>query len=163
MKNYPGFFIKLLSLILICGTLAFYQTRALSRAAVVAENEAAIEEVEAYNREVQLEIDRRKDEEAAAKENEIACQYESGDFEGTGEGYGGPITVRITIQNDVVTDIRILSHEDEDPVYYSMAEELVDRVLQVQNTNVDVISGATFSSAGILQAVDNAMEEARRK
>ena len=167
MIKYQSFITKLLSLVLICGVLYHYQSIAAARAAVAAENAAAVAEAEAYNREIAAENQRR--EAAAAGESgaagsetgaETASVYKDGTYEGTGTGYGGPITVSVTIESDVITTFEVLSHDGEDPAYYSQAEALTETVLQQQSTEVDTISGATFSSRGILEALNDAVDKA---
>lgn len=149
--KYPNFMMKLAALAAIVAVLGGYQSVASARAAAVAENEAAIEEVEAYNREIQLENARRQ---------AVETYYEDGTYEGEGKGYGGPNRVSVTLEYDVITDIRVLSHDAEDPAYFSMAEALVQQVVSGQTTDVDAVSGATFSSKGILEAINNALDKA---
>ena len=158
--KYTSFILKLAAVGIICGILYYYQGIAVTRAEIVAENEAQIAEVEAYNREIQLENARREAEAAGAAGEEISYYYQDGTFEGTGTGYGGPITVSITLEHDVLTDVQVLSHDAEDPAYYVLAEGLTSKVLAAQSTEVDAASGATFSSKGILEAIDNALAEA---
>ena len=160
--KYPGFIIKLIAVVLTGVILYHYQAVAVERAEIVAENEAKIAEVEAYNREVQLENARREAEAAAAegKEAEILYFYRDGTFEGTGNGYGGPITVSVTIEHDIITEIAVLSHDAEDPAYFSLAEGLTAKMVSAQSTDVDTVSGATFSSRGIIEAVTNALKGA---
>jgi uncharacterized protein with FMN-binding domain len=86
--------------------------------------------------------------------------YQDGLYLGTGEGYGGDITVRVTIREGRIAKLGILSAEDETPAYFSRAKTLLTTIQTAQSTNVDVISGATYSSEGILEAVNNALSQA---
>ena len=83
-----------------------------------------------------------------------------GTYAGTGRGYNGPIQVEIQLSPAGIEDIAIISHEES--VYPGTAamEELLDAVLETGATDVDVVSGATFSSRGFLEAVENALEKA---
>lgn len=87
--------------------------------------------------------------------------YKDGVYYGTGEGYRGDITVAVTISNKTIQNIQITSAED-DQTFLSKAKAILEQVKQRQNTDVDVVSGATFSSRGILEAVNNALLEAKR-
>ena len=66
----------------------------------------------------------------------------------------------MTVECDVLTDVKILSHDAEDPAYFTLAEGLTDKILSAQSTDVDAASGATFSSHGIVEAVNSALEQA---
>jgi uncharacterized protein with FMN-binding domain len=86
--------------------------------------------------------------------------YKNGTFSGTGEGFEGPITVSVTIQDDVITAISITASSDDEP-YWSDGKTVVSRILSAQSANVDTVSGATFSSGGIIQAVKAALASAK--
>lgn len=152
--KYQNFATKLLAVAVIAGSLCHYQSVASARAAVVAENEAKIAEVEEYNRKIRLEN---------AKRQEASLYYENGTYEGEGSGYGGIIKVSVTIEYDIITEINVVSHDAEDPAYFEQAEKLVDKVVSGQTMDVDVVAGASFSSRGILEGIDNALDKAVRK
>ena len=62
---------------------------------------------------------------------------------------------------DVITAITAQSAE-EDPWYFEQAEKpVIEAILAGQATEVDAVSGATYSSKGIMQAVENALEQAK--
>lgn len=86
--------------------------------------------------------------------------YKNGSFTGTGEGFLGDITVSVTIQDDVITAISVTAYEDDEP-YISNAKGIVGRMLSAQSADVDVVSGATFSSEGIIEAVKAALSSAK--
>lgn len=89
-----------------------------------------------------------------------AARYKDGTYTGTGEGKNGPVEVCVTIAGDCITDIAILSSFDEDK-YFSRAEAMIPgAILAVQSTEVDVCSGATISSEGIISAVEDALAKA---
>ena len=78
-------------------------------------------------------------------------------FEGTGQGYCGPITVQVRVNGNNISEIVILdSAEDRIPGTEAI-EELNDLVILYNTTDLDVISGATESSRGFLEAVENAI------
>ena len=84
-----------------------------------------------------------------------------GIFYGTGEGYRGDIEVAVVIKDKTINTILITKQED-DKKFMDRAKEVAERVVQTQSTKVDVISGATYSSKGILQAIKNALGEAKK-
>ena len=87
--------------------------------------------------------------------------YKNGAYFGTGEGFRSDITVAVVIRNKTITDI-IVTDEDDDQTFFNRAEKLIDTMLKKQTVDVDVVSGATFSSNGIIDAVKEALKEAKK-
>ena len=56
--------------------------------------------------------------------------------------------------------IDVLSAEGEDPAYYEQAESVLEKMLDAQSADVDTVSGATYSSGGLIEATGNALEKA---
>ena len=117
-----------------------------ARADIVAANEAAVAEVTAYNRAILQEIE------------DSYGPFEDGTFEGESQGYGGRIHVIVFVKNGYVETINADEHSAEDPAYYAMAETILQKIIDEQSTEVDTVSGATFSSAGLKDAVAAALE-----
>ena len=88
--------------------------------------------------------------------------YTNGVWNGTAQGFGGDIQVEVTVEGGSITDISIVSAEKEDGAYLSMAEDIIPKIIDAQSADVDTISGATFSSTGIKNAVTQALEEAAK-
>ena len=86
---------------------------------------------------------------------EIAKDLSDGVYYGSGEGYQSTITVAVTVASGKITDVTIVSHAD-DAAYVTRAEKLIANIIQYQSADVDVVSGVTFSSRGILSAVKDA-------
>ncbi|MDO5101182.1 MAG: FMN-binding protein [Eubacteriales bacterium] len=84
-----------------------------------------------------------------------------GEYEGSGQGYRGTITVRITIQGGRLTDIQLVSAGD-DVAYISKAKAVITALLSSGGQSVDTVSGATYSSRGIIAAVNDALVKAMR-
>lgn len=88
-----------------------------------------------------------------------ASGYTDGTYYGEGEGYKSAIRVAVTIANGRISQIDIVSQGD-DAAYFSRAQSLVSSIVSKQTTAVDTVSGATFSSEGILAAVEDALRQA---
>lgn len=86
--------------------------------------------------------------------------YRDGVYTGEAQGFGGPIAVQVTIQSDTITDITILRHDGETTSYFSRARQVIPAMLTANSPEVDSVSGATYSSAGILNAVKSALAKA---
>ena len=85
--------------------------------------------------------------------------YLDGIYTAEAIGFEGKITVQVTVAEDKITDITVLSAEDEEE-YLSRAKRVIPAILEGQNPNVDAVSGATYSSTGILNAVKLALAKA---
>ena len=89
---------------------------------------------------------------------------EDGVFTGYGEGFIDLIYVQVVVEGGIITEIEIMSHSETE-MYMEMALEgidgnpdIVSQILEAQNGDeVDVVSGATASSIGIVEAVKNAL------
>ena len=86
--------------------------------------------------------------------------YKDGTYQGSGTGFGGTITVQVTVSGGKITAVDILSASGETGSYFASAQSVVGKVLSSQSPNVDAVSGATYSSNGIIQAVQNALSQA---
>ncbi len=82
-----------------------------------------------------------------------------GVYTGSGMGMNAEITVEVTILNGEIADISVVSSRDDAP-YYSDALAVIDDILSAQSIEVDTVSGATYSSGGILDAVEDALKGA---
>lgn len=85
--------------------------------------------------------------------------YKDGTYYGSGTGFGGTTTVKVVISGGKITAIKIQSTND-DSSYIQSASTLISKIIAGQTTNVDTVSGATYSSVGIIQAVRNALSQA---
>ena len=86
--------------------------------------------------------------------------YKDGTYQGSGTGFGGTITVQVTVSGGKIIAVDILSAAGETGSYFASAQGVVSKVLSSQSPNVDAVSGATYSSNGIIQAVQNALSQA---
>jgi uncharacterized protein with FMN-binding domain len=82
-----------------------------------------------------------------------------GTYEGSADGYKGTITVSVTVSGGQVTDIEVLSESDSQQ-FFSRAESVLDDIISGQTLEVDTVSGATFSSGGLINAVYDALQNA---
>lgn len=89
--------------------------------------------------------------------------YQNGTYTGEGQGFGGTIQVEVTLEDDTITDIQVVSAPGEDSAYLSQGKGVISTILDAQSTDVDTISGATFSSTGIINAVNDALGKAENK
>ena len=90
---------------------------------------------------------------------EDASSYKDGTYYGTGTGFGGTLKVQVDISGGKIAAIQILENNDGSE-YISKASSIINAIISSQSTNVDTVSGATYSSVGIIQAVRDALSQA---
>ena len=81
--------------------------------------------------------------------------------EATG-GYDGSITVEVTFRSNRITEITVTQHTDTDAFMTMVRRMMIPAMVTANGTNVDVVTGATSTSNGLKQAVEDAMSKARR-
>lgn len=86
-------------------------------------------------------------------------QYKDGNYFGTGEGFNGEVKVAVTIKDGLIDSIIVVSTGD-DASYMESAKTLIDDIIASQNAAVDAVSGATYSSQGLIEAIKNALDSA---
>ena len=86
-----------------------------------------------------------------------AIDVKDGTYKGSANGYGGKVTVNVTVSKKTMTAIDIVSAPGETDSFFQRAKGVIDEMLTAQSTDVDVMSGATYSSNGIIGAVKNAL------
>ena len=87
------------------------------------------------------------------------AELADGYYRGSSDGYRGQIGLTVRVQGGKVTEISVYS-QYETKKYYNRAVSVIDTILAQQSLEVDTVSGATYSSRGIINAVYNALEGA---
>jgi predicted outer membrane repeat protein len=90
---------------------------------------------------------------------EFTRGLKDGEYEGSATGYSGTTKVKVTVADGKITAVDIVSHGDTTS-YFERAKSVITKVIDSQSTDVDTVSGATYSSYGILNAINNALEDA---
>ncbi|UZW13779.1 4Fe-4S binding protein [Clostridium pasteurianum] len=90
-------------------------------------------------------------------------KYKDGDYPGTGIGFnGGTTKVSVTIKNSKINAIKTISTEDTPDFYKNVENIIPNKIISTQSTSsVDTVSGATYSSKGIIDATQNALNKAK--
>lgn len=122
---------------------------------------AAKKDADAADKEEEDQADADSEEDSSEESEDLA--YKNGTYTGDGQGFGGNIQVQVTLENDTITDIQVVSAPGEDSAYLSQGQGVISTILAAQSTDVDTISGATFSSTGIINAVNDALGKAENQ
>ena len=123
-------------------------------------DEDASEQENADTAEKEKKKDKKKDEDKKEEQKSTAkgsFDVSDGTYYGTGTGFAGKIKVAVTVKDKQITAIEIVENEADDDTFFSRAKGVIDKIISGQTLEVDVVSGATYSSNGIISAVKNAL------
>ncbi|MGD1822033.1 MAG: FMN-binding protein [Pleomorphochaeta sp.] len=110
--------------------------------------------------EIESESENSIEESKLVSENKI---YNDGVYVDMARGYRDYISMAVTIENDIITDLEV-DYNRDDARFFDMAyDTIVEEILEKQSTDVDAVSRATYSSNGIINAIKNALEQAKIK
>ena len=181
--KYHSFYMRLLCLILIIGAVLGYNfmQKNDTQALQITELTDRVSALEEQQKEMLTALeDAAKAQEEASESADNASQktetdnetgssdaaasgegvYKDGTYTGEAQGFGGTIQVQVTLSGDEITDIQVTSAPGEDAAYLSQGEGVISSIISAQSTDVDTVSGATFSSTGIINAVVDALGKA---
>lgn len=84
--------------------------------------------------------------------------FNDGSYQGTSAGYYGDITVEVLIRNGNIQEIKVLESEDTDGILAGVINVVIPDIIKAKGVDgVDILTGATGSSRGILGAVAKAL------
>lgn len=83
--------------------------------------------------------------------------YQDGVYTGVGSGFRGDISMEVTVENGLIFDITVISSNDDAQFFDRAKSSIISQIINTQTIDVDTVSGATFSSNGIIEAVANAL------
>ena len=87
--------------------------------------------------------------------------YKDGSYTGSGEGFNGPVTVTINVLGGNIVSAGY-DGEDDEPEFSNAWNGIYNQVLGRQSADgLDTVSGATYSSKGLIQAFQNAISQAK--
>ena len=99
-----------------------------------------------------------KTEEKVAENENVTAK--SGKYEGVGQGLNGDVKVEITYEDGKIKDVEIVEHKESEGIADPALEQIPEKIVEEQNINIDTISGATYTSKAIIDAVKAALESA---
>ena len=93
-------------------------------------------------------------------ENGDSTNYKDGTYTGEADGFGGTIQVEVKIEKNKIAEINVVSAEKEDGAYLSMAKDIIPKNHRCTERGCRYGQRATFSSTGIKNASEQALEKA---
>ena len=88
------------------------------------------------------------------------AMYTPGTYTGKGAGINGEIEVEVTVAENEITNIKVLSHNETPGVSDLALSDVPANIVEHQSLGIDAIAGATYSSEGIIEAAANALSQA---
>jgi len=85
-----------------------------------------------------------------------ATVIKNGTYKGVGNGKGGEISVEVTIEDDMIKDIKVLS-QNETSGFDTAMDTLTENIITKNSVDVDTVSGCTLTSKGFLEAINSAL------
>lgn len=90
-------------------------------------------------------------------------KYKDGKYEGTGKGLKGDIKVAVEVAGGKITKIDVVEKKETDGIFDPVVSTLIPDVIKKQTTEgVNAVAGATFSSKGTIEAINKALETAKK-
>ncbi|MBU3157491.1 FMN-binding protein [Clostridium estertheticum] len=91
-----------------------------------------------------------------------ANTYKDGTYTGSGSGFhGGTTQMSVTIKDNKITKVETVSNGDTPDFYVRAESTIISQIVSTQSTTVDTVSGATYSSEGIISATQEALSKAK--
>ncbi|MDR1429287.1 MAG: FMN-binding protein [Spirochaetaceae bacterium] len=90
----------------------------------------------------------------------LKALYTPGVYEGNGEGYFGPVILEVTVSSGAIVQIDVLQYSDTQGIGTTAFDELTVSVIDANSVDVDIVAGASYSSRGFLDAVEDALQKA---
>lgn len=91
----------------------------------------------------------------------VKQKYADGTYIGVANGFGPNLTVEVVVESDIIVSVEVIDHNERKEQFWGKpVREIPVDIVNAQSTDVDIISGATYTSVGIMNAVDNALSKA---
>ncbi|MDO4865227.1 MAG: FAD-dependent oxidoreductase [Clostridia bacterium] len=94
----------------------------------------------------------------AAEAAELA--FTAGEYTATAEGYNGPVTVKVTYSDSAIEAIEIVESAETGHVGTVAYDIMIPEMLEVNGAGVDGVSGATFTTRALRNALLDTAEQA---
>ena len=137
------FIVRLFSLLAIVGVLFGYNE--------VLDVRAKDEEIAKLNAQLEVQSSGAGSDSESGSDSGDGAGYKDGTYTGEADGFGGTVAVEVTVKDGKIEAVEVTSAEKED---------IIPKIIEAQSAEVDTISGATFSSTGIKNAAEQALEQA---
>ena len=89
-------------------------------------------------------------------------KYTAGTYQGTGTGKNGDIVVEVTVSDSEIVSVKVVS-DNETPAYADpVREEITDAIVKAQSSKIDLVTAASYTQKGIVEAAEDALKKAAK-
>ena len=78
-------------------------------------------------------------------------------YTGEAEGFGGPVKVTVTVEGDKIVKVEAVGENETDGIGTPALTDVPARMVEKGSADVDVLAGATYTSEGVIKAVQAAL------
>jgi len=116
---------------------------------------------QSVNEDFRIQMEKSQIDSVSLLVSDSSIAYKDGVYEGTGWGYRPGLKVEVTVELGKIVDIVIVSHREVGRRFYQRAMDMVPaEIISQQKIAVDSVTGSTYTSLGIMQAVEKALKKA---
>ena len=131
-------------------------------AAIVASNSTTVDVVSGATLTSNAIIEAVNNAIAVASGDAPAVEYTDGTYEGRSDkGMSPGLKVSVTVEGGKITSVEVIEHSETDGISDPAIEGIPAAIVEAGSPNVDVVSGATYTSEAIIEAVQLALEGAQ--
>lgn len=87
--------------------------------------------------------------------------YQDGTYTATVQGYAGEFDISVELKEDKIVNITIGENEETPSIGGVAATQMAKNIQEANSSDVDVITGATYTSTAVKQGVENALSQAK--
>lgn len=89
------------------------------------------------------------------------AKYVPGEYTGTASGFGGEVSVTVTVDENAITQASIAGEAETERLGGAAMSVLADQIMEKQSADLDIVAGATYTSEAVVSALKNALDAAQ--
>ena len=87
--------------------------------------------------------------------------YTAGDYEATSVGFGGEVSVKLTVSESKIENVEIVGADETPEIGGAAIESLKEAIMKANGAEIEVVSGATLTSNAVITAYNSALAKAK--
>ena len=87
--------------------------------------------------------------------------YKAGTYTGTAKGFGGEVSATVVVTDSGIESVELVGNDETEELGGVALEKLSKKFVEAQSPEVDAISGCTITSDAAIEAVKQALDQAK--